>query len=40
MGTFGEDVKDDEEIIDQATAQQIKELADSEDLQQLQYEID
>jgi GTPase len=40
MGTFGEDVKDDEEIVDQATAQQIKELADSEDLQQLQYEID
>lgn len=40
IGTFGEDLKDDDEIVDEATAQQIKELADSEDLQQLQYEID
>lgn len=40
IGTFGEDLKEDEEIVDEATAQQIKDLADSEDLQQLQFEID
>ena len=40
MGTFGEDVADEEDIVDEATAQQIKELADSEDMQQLQFDLD
>lgn len=41
IGTFGEEEKDDEEskIVDEETHKQIKELAESEDLQGMQYDL-
>jgi GTPase len=40
VGTFGEETKDEDNILDEDTAKQIKDIAESEDISTLQYDLD
>lgn len=40
VGTFGEETKDEDNVLDEDTAKQIKDIAESEDISTLQYDLD
>ena len=40
VGTFGEETKDEDNVLDEDTARQIKDIAESEDISTLQYDLD